>query len=72
MASETKFNCDFCHNPLIAKGTNPDKVGWCRSTDNVNKVEWTNQLHRKLHGPHICEECIEHLAKAARLVPVNG
>jgi len=72
MSSKTEFKCDFCGNHLVAKGTNPDKVGWCLSTDTVNKIEFTNNLHRKLNGPHICEDCVEHLAKAMRLIPTDG
>ncbi len=68
MASKTEFRCDFCQGHLVPNGTNPDKVGWCLSTDNVNKVEWSNRLHRRLDGPHICEDCIVALATAMGLV----
>ncbi len=55
MASKTNFICNHCGEMIVSGGTNPDKVGWCLSTDNVNKVEWSNRLHRRLAG----EQCVD-------------
>ncbi len=65
MSSVTTFQCDFCGNSLVNKGTNADKVGWTLARNHDQEYEWTNVLFKQLHGPHICEDCICGVKKAA-------
>ncbi len=63
MSSETKYHCDFCNSEIVNKSVNENFQGWVTRLNRKGKQEASNHIENRLHGPHICTQCIKLIVK---------
>lgn len=66
MSSKTKFKCDFCGG-IIVQAAKSGCRGYCadrKTSNDTTYVKWDLDPWTSVHGPHICEMCVQSLVKS--------